>query len=497
MPERSQLCVTVTAATTAELCQRRDAAVREFAPDLVELRIDGIGDLQLERVIGDGARCIVTCRPEWEGGRYSGDESARRALLLQALALGAQFVDVEHRAAFAVELIAAGQSRVVLSYHDFKGIPDDLPSIARQMRDANPGVVKIAVTAERLADCATLLNLSNTILAQTSKVLIAMGPHGLTTRVLAARLGSAWSYAGSLADLGQVGAASLLSDFRFRSLSSSTILYGLTGSPIGHSVSPAMHNRAIADRGLDAVYLPLPALDADDFVAYAEAFGLAGASVTIPFKVPLAAKADEVDDVARRVGAINTMKRNGGRWIATNTDVAGFLRPLEQRGVRLPGVRASILGAGGSARAVAVALTGAGARVRIHARDAQRASQTASATASEVGSWPVESGSWDLLVNCTPVGMYPHVDESPLPSLRHESGGGRIVYDLIYNPQTTRLIHEARQAGCQVIGGLEMLVAQAEEQFAFWTGRPPARGIMREAALTRLAEFESHENHVV
>ena len=115
-------------------------------------------------------------------------------------------------------------------------------------------------------------------------------------------------------------------------------------------------------------------------------------------------------------------------------------------------------------------------------------------TSVELGPWPPEPDSWDLLINCTPVGMFPRVDETPLPA---DQLTGRYVYDLVYNPAMTRLLREAALAGCQTIGGLEMLVGQAREQFQWWTGTKPVAGVMREAALKRLAEFARDENHLV
>ena len=254
-----------------------------------------------------------------------------------------------------------------------------------------------------------------------------------------------------------------------------------------------MHNAAFAATRLDAVYLPLPAASADDVVDFGRAFGLKGMSVTIPHKVALADRVDEVDAVARRVGAINTIRVIDRRWVGGNTDVQGFLQPLVER-TPVKGLRASILGSGGAARAVAVALSSSGCRLRVHGRNRTRAGEAGIVTGSEVGPYPPERGSWDLLVNCTPVGMYPHVEETPIGA---DELTGRFVYDLIYNPTGTRLLRDAARAGCQTIGGLEMLVAQAHEQFSWWTGLRPPAGVMREAALKRLAEFMRDEDYVV
>ena len=255
-----------------------------------------------------------------------------------------------------------------------------------------------------------------------------------------------------------------------------------------------MHNAAFQAARMDAVYVALPASDADDFVRFARAFGVQGASVTIPFKVPLYERADEADSVARRIGAINTLRMDNGRWLGANTDAAGFLQPLAERAVPLRGARAAILGAGGSARAVAVALASSGAEVTVHARDLAKAEDVAILVGATAAAWPPQPGSWDLLVNCTPIGMHPRIDQSPLPAAALTGGW---VYDLVYNPPLTRLLHDAELAGCRTIGGLDMLVAQAHEQFHWWTNTRPAAGVMRSAALRRLSEFSRHENHVV
>jgi 3-dehydroquinate dehydratase/shikimate dehydrogenase len=160
----------------------------------------------------------------------------------------------------------------------------------------------------------------------------------------------------------------------------------------------------------------------------------------------------------------------------------------------LEGCRVSILGAGGSARAVAVALASRGAVVRVHARDRARAHAVAGLASGQVGEWPPRSGEWDLLVNCTPVGMHPRVDETPVPAGALPGG---VVYDLVYNPIETRLLREAAAGGCRTFGGLDMLVGQAQEQFEWWTGARPPGAVMRNAALARLAEFRTDDHHVV
>jgi 3-dehydroquinate dehydratase/shikimate dehydrogenase len=471
------------------LRRRRDAVIDA---DLVELRLDSVSDPDVPAAL-EGRRlpAVVTCRPVWEGGEFRGSEEDRRRLLRQALSCGAEYVDLEWRAMFT-DLIEVRNGRgIVLSAHDFDGVPDALGDRLRTMRATGAEVVKVAVRANRLSDCARLLTVARTAGADGGLVVIGMGDRGLPSRVLAEQFGSAWTYAGPIAEVGQMSVAELVDAYRFRGLSRSTSVYGIVGSPVSHSVSPAMHNAAFREAGIDAVYLPLAAADVADFVTFARAFDLKGASVTIPFKVALRSEVDDVQPIARRIGAINTIRSVDGRWIGGNTDAAGFLQPLDDRRVNLRGKRAAILGSGGSARAVAIALASRGADVRVHARRLSSAEPVAELAGGRVAQWPPQPGTWDVLVNCTPVGMRPRVEETPVPAAALT---GSVVYDLVYNPRETRLLRDAHAAGCRTIGGLDMLVAQAEEQFEWWTGKRPAPGVMRASAVTQLGRFEGHDD---
>jgi shikimate dehydrogenase len=196
------------------------------------------------------------------------------------------------------------------------------------------------------------------------------------------------------------------------------------------------------------------------------------------------ALAQALDDEARRAQSINTLRRTATGWEGLNTDVAGFMAPLAGRRP-LTDQRAAVLGAGGAARSVAAALRQAGAAVTISARRAEQAESVARLTGASAGGWPPAAGSWDLLVNATPIGTYPHHHDTPLPAATLDGG---LVYDLVYNPPRTRLLAEAAARGCDTIGGLDMLVAQAQAQFAWWTGVHPPERSMREAALARLHE---------
>lgn len=469
----------------AELLAARDAAVRG---DMVELRLDGVTNLDVGRALaGRRVPAIVTCRAMWEGGRFEGSEEERRSILATALDRGAERVDVEWRAvdghatgvAFR-DLLSRCPERIVVSSHDFDGVPADLESRARAMRATGAGTIKIAVAVNRASQTLGL----KTIAKDGGAVVIAMGELGVASRLLAGRFGSAWTYAGDGLAPGQIPAHQMIDDYGFRRVSPSTRIFGVVSTNALHSLSPVMHNAAFAAAGLDAVYVPLPVHEFGDFLSFAEEIGIEGASVTIPFKLDALRVAVSSDALTQKVGAANTLRRTAAGWEATNTDVEGFLQPLGSAwNASMDGVRASVLGAGGAARAVIVALASKGAQVTVHARREEQAQELASSFSVVSGAYPPESGSWDLLINCTPLGGTSRRSESPMPA---DTLTGRLVYDLTYGRGEAALLRDARGAGLKTLDGLAMLVAQAERQFEWWTGRKPEPGVMEAAARRRV-----------
>lgn len=260
----SLLCETVTGQTLAELISARDAAT---AADLVELRLDGVVDLDVAGALaGRRGPVIVTCRPIWEGGQYDGSEEERRRLLSRALELGADYVDVEWKAGFE-DLIAAHRERMVVSSHDFTGVPRDLSSRVHAMRETSAAVIKLAVTASRLTDTLPLIDIAR----DGNAVVIGMGDAGVPSRLLASRFGSLWTYAGNGVAPGQIPARRMLEEFRFRQIGPDTVVFGVLGDSVMQSPAPAMHNAAFTAAGINAVAVPLPAADGGDADAFAGA----------------------------------------------------------------------------------------------------------------------------------------------------------------------------------------------------------------------------------
>jgi len=480
--DSSQLCATITADSTAELRIQRDA-VKDA--DLLELRVDTVHDLDLAGVLTGRTRpVIVTCRPVWEGGRFTGSEEERHRILHEALDLGAEWVDLEWRGGFEKLIKERDGRNIVLSSHDFDSTPMDLDERYNAMRGTGAEVVKLAVRSRCASDVVRLFQLGR---AKRSDrfVLIGMGPAGVVTRLLSTRFGSCWTYAGDGIAPGQVAVAEMVRQYRFKDISSSTSIYGVAGAPIGHSLSPPMHNAAFSMDGLDAVYVPFEATSVSDLMGLTDSLGVIGLSVTAPFKESMLRYLGDIDHLSRQVGAVNTLRLGQDGWAGRNTDVSGFLAPLNPS-IRTRMNRATVLGAGGAARAVAVALSSRGSAVTVCARRPDRAMAVAGLVGGNVGTLPPKPGSWDLLVNTTPVGTFPESDRSPMPT--GTLTGGSIVYDLVYNPDRTRLLREAEASGCETIGGLDMLAAQAVKQYEWWVGSSPSVELFREAAQTALRE---------
>ncbi|MEA3367609.1 MAG: shikimate dehydrogenase, partial [Planctomycetota bacterium] len=381
--------------------------------------------------------------------------------------------------------------RVIASYHNFHETPDDLPAIHRRLAESGAGTVKVAVTAGHILDTVPVLRLLRD--ARVPTIALSMGERGLLTRILAPKYGAPLTYAaddrGPEAAPGQVTLGLMRDLYRADRIGPATAVYGVVADPVAHSVSPQIHNAAFAEIACDAVYLPLwvegnPA----DFVRAMKPFDFSGYSVTIPHKQAVMPAADEIEPVARRIGAVNTLlRRPDGSLFATNTDWTAGLAAIEAVVGKgwLRGKRALQLGAGGVGRAMAFGLAERGARLTLTDVDAGRAEALARELGAET--CPADAACdlpCDVLLNCTPVGMHPKTDASPVPpeALRE----GLVVYDAVYNPAETRLLREARQAGCRTVAGLDHFVRQAVEQFELWTGRPAPVERMRQVVVEAL-----------
>jgi 3-dehydroquinate dehydratase/shikimate dehydrogenase len=440
---------------------------------------------------------LATCRRHQNHGRFNGSIEEQLRILAAAVEAGASAVDVEiesAESAIAPMSLIAGNAQLIVSYHNFEGTPAMDP-VMRRMLKVQADAYKIVTTAKKPSDNYRVLALAKAY-PRVPLILLAMSEVGFPTRVLSTVLGGVYTYAAPSASegtaAGQVSARVLRQLYRVEKAGKSPKIFGVIADPVRHSISPAVHNRAIQARRYDGLYLPflVAPLQLKDFFVFAEKLPVSGFSVTIPHKQRVIRYLDSVDPLSKRIGAVNTVWRKAGRWRGTNTDVEGIKLPLEKR-LRLAKASVLVVGNGGAARSAAFTLAGAGARVTVTGRNPDRVRALAKACDGEAAApEQLASACFDVVIHATPLGMWPHENECFFPGRIP----GRIVFDLVYNPQETMLLKRAKEQGLTTIRGIEMFIEQAVRQFELFTGENPPRGVMERAALEALAE---HQNHCV
>ena len=456
----------------------------EFRLDYMSQPEAGLDVIRKVRARNPDLRVIATCRHKQHSGGFEGTVEQQMAVLRNAVEAGATAIDVEIETAECAPLEIAKLRElapVIVSYHNFEHTPA-LSPLFRKLQRVPADVYKIATTARKPSDNLRLIEFARHHRG-SPLVALAMSELGTVTRVLAPALGSKFTYAspcgaeGTAA--GQIPARVMRSLYRADKLTKDSRIYGVIAEPVAHSKSPLIHNRAFQARRIDAVYIPFLVSPGQlgDFMELALELPVSGFSVTIPHKQRIMRHLDVVDPLARRVGAVNTVWRKRGQWRGTNTDTQGVLKPLS-RHLRLPHASILIAGYGGAARAAAIALADAGAKITITGRNAKSAEMLAHAVRGEAMTIPeARKRRFDVLVHATPVGMWPKTDETVFP----DTIPAQIVMDMIYNPHDTLLLKRAAEQGCTVIHGSEMLIEQAACQFEIWTGEQAPRAVMQSA----------------
>jgi 3-dehydroquinate dehydratase/shikimate dehydrogenase len=500
--------------------QMRALAEKAFAngADVVELRLDGLAALDeplMAWVSGlPPGRWIVTCRSAAEGGASRESATERAAHVLKVRATRDAYVDAENQdfaaspevrqlilAALAAQDRPSGERRLILSHHDFAGRPESPAKTLAAIAQEPKAIPKVAWMPTNICDNLEALELVRS--SAVPAIAIGMGEAGLMSRVLAKKVGAFASYcsveAGRETAPGQVTLDDMLHRYRWGTMNSATRFFGVIGWPVAHSMSPVLHNAAFARADLNAVYLPLAVEPAGrtlehflDGCLEHPWLDSGGFSVTVPHKSRvLAYLGDQVDDLARRIGAVNTLAVSNGRYRGYNTDHSGALDALadglgcERDDLR--GTAVDVLGAGGAARAVVAGLCEYGCRVTICNIIPEDAASLADEFGTRLIPWDRrDRGGGSILVNCTSVGMWPEVDHTPFPAEGLSQYDA--VFDVVYNPLQTRLLREAAAAGCRTVAGVEMFVHQAAEQFRLWTGQEPDKTLMRNLVVAELAK---------
>jgi 3-dehydroquinate dehydratase/shikimate dehydrogenase len=486
----SQICV-VIGRTRHKMMQIEIQQAASHGARMIELRLDFLAKApDFKRLLEDKpCPMVATVRRVKDGGRWSGPENDRQTLLRQAIVAGFDWVDLETDIAEVIRRF--GKVKRIISYHNFRGIPDDLEEIYKRMCDQDGDVVKVAVAAQHPADNLRVLKL----LADAPKPTVAfcMGDMGLASRVLGACLGQPFTYAAFNKERGIAPGLPSLDEmrrlYRYEKINKDTPVYGVVGDPVAHSLSPLVHNRAMQHLGLPGVYLPFR-VPRGELEAFHEAFStlhLRGYSITIPHKEAALRLANEEDATATVVGAANTLVHTDNGWLAYNTDAQAALDSLQANLAkredghppRVESLSVLMLGAGGVARAVAHTLHRAGAILTIANRTTERGHDLAQSVGCRAVDWTARHNVLaDVLINCTSVGMHPHMDESPI----HNSylKPGLTVFETIYTPEQTLLVKEARSRGCHVLTGVDMFVRQAGLQFKLFTGHDAPLDLMEQ-----------------
>ena len=483
------ICVTL-GRTRHKMMVADHRALVERGAELVEIRLDWLRNLpDLGRLVHDRpGPTIITCRRPEDGGRWRGTEEQRQMLLRQAIVDGVEYVDLEED--IASKIPRYGQTKRIVSYHNFETTPDDLEETYARLRELDPDYIKMVTMATSPADNVRLLKL----VAESDVPMIGfcMGDLGLLSRVLCGKYGSPFTYTTFSRDRemapGQIEFEEMRELYRFDAIDADTRVFAVIGDPIAHSYSPRIHNAVFQNEKENAVYLPLriPPDDLQDALQAYSALDIRGYSVTIPHKEQVVGLATYPDEAVKNIGAANTLYQDDrSRWYAANTDyeaALGSLRAgLRERGdERLAGQKVLILGAGGVSKAVGLAAVRADAEVTISNRNKPRAKALAEQLNCKFINWENRGSAFaDVLVNCTPVGMFPEMDDTPFPA--HWMREGMVVFDTIYNPENTLLLKDARERHCVAVSGLDMFIRQAAAQYECFTGRPADVEVMREA----------------
>lgn len=485
------ICLCLTAETMAQ----NNALFRQYRSciDMVELRVDLLSDAEQATLRADpelavrefhGVDSILTVRRKIDGGSWKRSEVERIALLEHMLPAGFTSIDVEadqvglsDRLSLIASARAAGVT-VIASRHYMEYVPTDLDSELQRL-SAIGDYAKIAARPNGIADFRRLLHAARAHAGP--HVVLGMGSYGVASRIMGHTFGNRFTFS-SAADVQQAASGHISPDvlqtlYAHGETGSATRYFAVAGDPIAHSKSPEYHNRRFRADGLNALYVPFRVDDFDEFMELARELPLSGISVTVPHKESAARAAATVNEGVTATRACNTLiRQSDGSYRGVNTDIEGFLSAIRTRLSTFRG--ATVLGAGGAARAAVYALASEGVPVLVCNRTLSRAQtlvaelgeilrdegQSTTLSAAALPGDGTDLGAYgDLIVQTSSVGMHPDHEGDPIPAYRF--CGTETVYDIIYTPPMTPILKRAQQAGCAIVNGSGMFDAQADAQY--------------------------------
>ncbi|MBI2548394.1 shikimate dehydrogenase [Candidatus Woesearchaeota archaeon] len=475
--------------------------------DLVELRLDMIQEIakekdatKLQKIIREiitksPVPVIITNRRKAEGGLWTGSEESRIRVLESARDLGATYIDIEwttpqnlrerlmsKRSVTEVSQSTPGHfhrnrtQKIILSYHAKKAASKkELEDMYQQMQKEKPDLMKIVMPATNLLDN---LRLFGFVENKHNIIAFCSGIHGQISRILAPKYGS-WATYGYFSGAektaeGQYSVDELWHLYHCHKINRQTKVYGIIGLHAEHSLSMYIHNAGFYAHELNNVYVPFKIGTEQELHTFLRDYrrDIEGGSVTTPYKERIQADLDSIDITAKKIGAVNTIVREGKKCKGTNTDWYGALQALKEK-TRLRGKKVLLIGAGGAAKAIIYGLLREKAEVSICNRTSARAKELAREWDITVIPFTQKdkiAPQYDIIIQATTIGMVnlPNQDSLLTHAQLHKD---QIVMDIVYNSEETNLIKHARSVGCTVITGERMLLYQAKEQFRIWTGK--------------------------
>ena len=529
-----KICISVCAETADELIEQMKRA--EDLADVIEIRFDCLSKSEFnvfdknimnslyKKILKVKPKKILltTYRPKEQGGFREITQKEKDCFWNSGYEIG--WADCEEDN-IEDSLYWLWDERIC-SYHDFIGVPNNYFEIYERLKATDADIIKIVfqtsditdsiavwellkrwnlekeiLKANKLKEIGELERKLNYSLQRSVSFLqiipIAMGESGKWTRILGLAHGAFMTYAsldaGQETAPGQVSAKDLIEVYRVKELDEQTEIYGIIGGNTSYSMSPFIHNAAFKFHNLNSVFVPLQVQDLDEFLRRMVKqetreieLNFKGFSVTIPHKQSIIKHLDYLDETAKAIGAVNTVKIVDGKLHGYNTDAEGFIEPLKTTYGELKDVKVAILGNGGAARACIYALKKENADVTIFARNLAKAETLANEFQVELQELSKTNfNDFDIVVNATPLGTK-GILETETPAVAEQIAQVKLVYELVYNPFETKFLKEAKSVFVPTVGGMAMLIAQAMKQSEIWTGKDAPMKEMSQAALKRL-----------
>lgn len=474
MTTQPKICLTLTATTLGENINLAEKYA-EYV-DLYELRADCLTEYTLEAIRSFPEKVphpsILTVRKVEDGGKYEGNEEGREAILKQLDTFAYVDLEYNYHPEQLEALAKSSKTKIIRSLHDFSGCSADIVLKGEELTLDSEEIPKIAFMPRQLRDVTRLFQIAKG-LPKRDRIILAMGPLGAATRILAGRLGSYLTFTSpkeliqNATQIGHIDPIKLHETYKIRTITESTALTGVTGWPLKVTSSPEVHRAFYNRDNIDALLIPMPAEAIEEAIELAEELKLKGLAVTIPHKERLIPLLNKVDESVKAIGAANTVIWRDGQRLGTNTDAAGFTKAVcSFLGLQsINGMRVAIVGAGGAAKAIAYAVCEQGAIGAVFARNLEKAEEVALPYGFEAYTLDKLTPKWNpnLIVQCTSVGHgSTNPNDDPIPT--YHFNGTEALYDLVYNPAETPIMARARKAGCKAESGMTMLIAQAERQ---------------------------------